>query len=139
MADWNDTVSIYPNITRKDDSISYWIVRLPPLSGPYRGYSIDLGIEFPANYPFGAPDLHFEQPIFHPQICSTRYALPPYLKSLWRCSMTPKDRKLYSVIKIVLDILTHPEPISDDAASSLLRSDIEAFERKIEEVMGPRR
>lgn len=139
MADLNETRATYPNITLKGDSNAYWIVRLPPVSGFFRGYALDLGIEFPENYPFACPTLRFERPIHHPQVSSQTYEVcQAVYKSQWRAAMTPKDCNFHPVIQIVLGILENPECVSDESASLQLRQGRDAFERGIVEVMGPR-
>ena len=139
MADLNETRAAYPNITLKENSNSYWIVRLPPVSGPYRGYAIDLGIEFPENYPFAGPTLRFERPVFHPQVSEKTYEVcQAVYKQQWRAAMTPKDCNFHSVIEIVLRILENPEAVSDEPASVMLRQGREVFERGIVGAMGPR-
>jgi len=139
MADLDETRKAYPDsITLKNNS--YWVLRLPPTSGPYRGYALDLGIEFPENYPFASPTLRFERPVFHPQVSGSTYEVcQAVYKSQWRAAMTPKERNSYAVVEIVMRILENPEPASDDEASVILRSgNRAAFESKIVQVMGPR-
>lgn len=125
----------------------YWIVTLPPLQGPYHGYTLELGIEFPANYPFACPSLSFEHPMYYPYVCGYHEYKPirvsAYgshgrceicthpLKQQWRAAMTPNDCNLYLVIEIIIDTLENAESYHSYSR------DRETFRRELEQVMGP--
>jgi len=137
-ADLEYTRTYYPDTTYLNNNLkSEWVVRLPPFQGLYAGYTLELVIEFPENYPFGCPNLYFLQPVFYPSIQhwgSQYHIYSTIYKSQWRAAMTPKDCNLQSVTDIVIRMLENPQPGSD---AFELQQNREAYRRRVVEVMGP--
>lgn len=59
-------VSAFPD----GDNIFNWIGTIQgPVGTPYEGCTYRIKMAFPADYPFTAPAIYFETPIFHPNVC----------------------------------------------------------------------
>lgn len=55
-----------------DSNTVQWILSIPgPPTSPYTGKTYDLVIWYESSYPFSAPLLRFQTPIFHPNVTPT--------------------------------------------------------------------
>eukprot|EP00917_Polyrhabdina_sp_WS-2016_P000236 GHVP01000459.1.p1 GENE.GHVP01000459.1~~GHVP01000459.1.p1 ORF type:complete len:165 (+),score=34.91 GHVP01000459.1:50-496(+) len=80
-------------ITSQDDS-------------PYRGKQLILDIKLPWNYPFAAPEVKFETPIWHPNVdSSTGKISTEIIYKNWSPAYTIKELLLE-----ILLLLSEPEP-----------------------------
>ncbi|KAJ3140926.1 Ubiquitin-conjugating enzyme E2 11 [Physocladia obscura] len=58
-------VSAFPDA----DNLLFWAATIEGPSGTvYEGLSYKLSMKFPLNYPYAAPTIRFETPIFHPNV-----------------------------------------------------------------------
>ena len=51
-----------------EDEFTWNLMMLGPKGSPYAKGKYSITIKFPQDYPFGAPDIIFNTPIFHPNV-----------------------------------------------------------------------
>ena len=76
-----------------------------PSDSPYEGGVYFLDIQFPADYPFKAPRIHFTTKIYHPNINRQGGICLDILKGQWTPALT-LDKLLLSICSL----LTDPNP-----------------------------
>lgn len=74
-------VSAFPD----SDNLFKWIGTIRgPVDTPYEGYTYRISMTFPSDYPYTAPTIVFETPIFHPNVCERNGAIClDILKEKW--------------------------------------------------------
>lgn len=61
-------ISAFPD----NDDLFQWIGTIQgPCGTPYEGRSYRVLMRFPSDYPFSPPAIHFDTPIFHPNVDET--------------------------------------------------------------------
>jgi ubiquitin-protein ligase len=89
-----------------DDGWSWNVLLQGPNSSPFQNYVFEININFPGDYPSGAPTITFNTPIFHPNV---------YADGLlcWHESDTSGSRFYADIIfAAVLALLQSPNPSS---------------------------
>ena len=76
-----------------------------PKDSPYEGGVFYLTIQFPVEYPFRAPLIHFNTRIYHPNINSTGSICLDILKGEWSPALT-----IAKVLLSICSLLTDPNP-----------------------------
>jgi ubiquitin-conjugating enzyme E2 D/E len=92
----------------KDDSDMYkWSgFIMGPEGSPYQGGMFNLEINFPQEYPFKPPKIHFTTKIFHPNIMSSNGSIClDILKDQWTPALT-----VSKVLLSISSLLTEPNP-----------------------------
>ena len=57
------------DVSLRNDNLYQWSARIvPPRGSVYEGGSFELGIDFPAQYPFEPPKVFFKTRIYHPNV-----------------------------------------------------------------------
>ncbi|KAI8616916.1 ubiquitin-conjugating enzyme/RWD-like protein [Chytriomyces sp. MP71] len=73
-------VSAFP----ENDNLLTWKATIEgPVGTPYAGLSYKLAMKFPINYPFSAPTLRFETPMYHPNVDTHGNICLDILKEKW--------------------------------------------------------
>ena len=58
-------ISAFP----EGDNLFHWVATVGgPMGTPYEGLTYKLTMRFPQDYPYTAPLIHFDTPIFHPNV-----------------------------------------------------------------------
>jgi ubiquitin-conjugating enzyme E2 D/E len=76
-----------------------------PEDSPYTGGVFKLVIQFPVDYPFRAPHVHFTTKIYHPNINSGGLICLDILKGQWSPALT-----ISKVLLSITSLLTDPNP-----------------------------
>ena len=86
-------VSAFPN----SDNMFSWAGTIEGVSGTvYEGLSYKLSLSFPTDYPYSAPTVRFETPIFHPNVDQFGNICLDILKEKWSA--------IYNVSSILMSI-----------------------------------
>ncbi|KAJ3340630.1 Ubiquitin-conjugating enzyme E2 11 [Entophlyctis luteolus] len=73
-------VSAFP----ESESLLSWIATIEgPAGTAYEGLAYKLSMKFPLNYPYNAPTVRFETPIFHPNVDTVGNICLDILKDKW--------------------------------------------------------
>jgi ubiquitin-protein ligase len=114
----------------------YHIVKTK-LNGPvdcvYEGKSWEVEIKMGKEYPFKAPEIRFIDPIFHPNISAkTGTICLDVIKSKW----TPIFNLSLVIETLLPQLLQYPNPESalNTLASSLMQTDLEAYNLKVHQL-----
>lgn len=75
---------------------------LGPKDSVYENGKFSINIVFPNNYPFSAPTITFQSPIFHPNVSTDGYICLDILKDQWSPALSI-SKVLLSIISLLLD------------------------------------
>tara|TARA_B110000046_G_scaffold185849_1_gene229817 strand:+ start:8096 stop:8536 length:441 start_codon:yes stop_codon:yes gene_type:complete len=110
-----------------DDMFKWQATLLGPTESPYENGVFFLEINFPAEYPYKPPRIHFNTKIFHPNINSNGGICLDILKEQWSPALT-----VSKVLLSICSLLTDPNP--DDplvpSIAELYTTDKEEYEEK---------
>ena len=98
-----------------DDIMEWQAVLMGPADSPYEGGVFKLSISFSNQYPFKAPHVKFDTPVYHPNIASDGSICLDILKQQWSPALT-----ISKVLLSVSSLLTDPnpeDPLVPDAAT----------------------
>lgn len=89
-----------------DDDLYHWRgTIMGPSDSPYAGGVFWLDINFPSDYPFKAPSIHFNTKIYHPNINSNGSICLDILRDQWSPALT-----ISKVLLSISSLLTEPNP-----------------------------
>lgn len=119
----DDTISLRPH---KDD-IRRWTATIKGPNGSYyEGYSFDLKIDVPHDYPMTPPNIMFKTKIFHPNVLFENGEIClDILKKEWSPAWS-----LQSACRAIISLLDEPaadSPLNCDAGNMLRAGDIRAY------------
>lgn len=89
----------------KDDMYNWSGVILGPADSPYAGGVFKLKIQFPVDYPFKCPSVHFITKIYHPNINSNGIICLDILKQNWSPALT-----VGKILLSICSLLNDPNP-----------------------------
>jgi len=114
-----------------EDNLFNWTATLiGPDDTPYAGGLFYLNIHFSTNYPFKAPDIKFNNRIYHPNINETGQICIDILKNEWSSALSI-GRVLLSISSLLSDPNPN-DPLNVDAAN-LYKKNIQQFNQKARE------
>lgn len=114
-----------------DDNLFDWTATLiGPEDTPYAGGLFNLNIHFSTNYPFKAPDVKFQNRIFHPNINEAGQICIDILKNEWSSALSI-GRVLLSISSLLSD--PNPSDPLNVEAANLYKKDISLFNKKAKE------
>ncbi|KAI5293654.1 Ubiquitin-conjugating enzyme E2 11 [Ascosphaera atra] len=74
-------ISAFPNA---DGNLLSWTATIAgPTETPYENLTFKLSFEFPTNYPYAPPTVHFKTPIYHPNVDFSGRICLDILKDKW--------------------------------------------------------
>jgi ubiquitin-conjugating enzyme E2 D/E len=114
-----------------EDDIFHWKATMTgPEDSPYEGGVFFLDINFPQEYPFKAPTVHFLTRIYHPNINSNGGICLDILKDQWSPALT-----ISKVLLSICSLLTDPNPNDPlvPEIARLYKSNIEKFDNNARE------
>jgi ubiquitin-conjugating enzyme E2 D/E len=88
-----------------DDLFSWQATIMGPTDSPFSGGIYNLNIQFPNDYPFKPPKIHFTTKIYHPNINSGGGICLDILKENWSPALT-----IAKVLLSICSLLTDPNP-----------------------------
>jgi len=89
----------------EEDIFNWKAVIFGPPDSPYQGGVFNLVIQFPVEYPFRAPHVHFTTPIYHPNINGSGHICLDVLKREWSPALT-----IGKLLLSICSLLTDPNP-----------------------------
>jgi len=90
----------------KGEDLFYWEGYIfGPEESPYAGGIFNLVIQFPVDYPFRPPHVHFTTKIYHPNINAAGLICLDILKTQWSPALT-----ISKVLLSITSLLTDPNP-----------------------------
>jgi ubiquitin-conjugating enzyme E2 D len=88
------------------DSLSVWKATIiGPKSSPFESGIFNLTIKFPQSYPFKAPEIKFDTPVYHPNISRNGSICLDILKDQWSPALS-----ISKVLLSICSLLTDPNP-----------------------------
>ncbi|MCJ1241261.1 Ubiquitin-conjugating enzyme E2 11 [Varicellaria rhodocarpa] len=118
-------ISAFPSST----SLLTWTGTLAgPTDTPYAGLTFKLTFDFPSNYPYSPPEVHFKTPIYHPNVDFSGRICLDILKDKWSAVLN-----VMSVLLSLQSLLGEPNnasPLNGEAAE-LWSKDPAEFQRKV--------
>merc|ERR1739842_224203 len=98
----------------KEDNLLLWVVKMQPQTVPYSKGAFLIEINFPAEYPFKPPKLHFQTKVYHPNIDEKgQVCLRVIASEHWKPAT-----KINQVLTSLLSLMNEPQP------QHALRSDV---------------
>ena len=91
--------------TDESDQFHWQGTLMGPEDSPYAGGVFFLNIQFPPDYPFKPPKVHFTTKIYHPNINSNGSICLDILKDQWSPALT-----ISKVLLSISSLLTDPNP-----------------------------
>jgi ubiquitin-conjugating enzyme E2 D/E len=125
-------LSYVKNIDLVGDDLFVWDVTLSgPPDSPYHGGNFILRLEFPTQYPFKAPVLKFQTPIYHPSVLKQTGEVCGAVLGQWGPTLTAEHCLL-----TVYSLLQDPQPdhpLEEDIAQQLAtnRKEFEKIAKKM--------
>ncbi|GAX11705.1 hypothetical protein FisN_7Lh076 [Fistulifera solaris] len=125
-------LSYVKNIDLVGDDLFVWDVTLNgPPDSPYHGGNFILRLEFPTQYPFKAPVLKFQTPIYHPSVLKQTGEVCGAVLGQWGPTLTAEHCLL-----TVYSLLQDPQPdhpLEEDIAQQLAtnRKEFEKIAKKM--------
>jgi ubiquitin-conjugating enzyme E2 D/E len=115
----------------EDDNLFHWkATMIGPEDSPYQGGIFFLDIQFPNDYPFKPPKIHFITRIYHPNINANGGICLDILKDQWSPALT-----ISKVLLSICSLLTDPNP-NDPLVPEIARmykNDLERFNKEARE------
>ncbi|KOS12593.1 ubiquitin conjugating enzyme [Malassezia pachydermatis] len=97
------------SVEANENNMYQWDVMIAGADTPYEGGKFSLLFEFPIDYPFKGPSVHFKNKLYHPNVDDDGAMCISLLKSdAWK-----PTTKATTIITSVLQLLQEPHP--DDA------------------------
>tara|TARA_B100000963_G_C22623665_1_gene671235 strand:- start:1628 stop:2074 length:447 start_codon:yes stop_codon:yes gene_type:complete len=89
-----------------DDNLYCWSAQIfGPSETPFEGGVFKLSIEYPTNYPFKPPKIHFITKVYHPNIDSSGNICLDILKDKWSPALT-----ISKILLSICSLLNEPNP-----------------------------
>jgi len=111
MMSGNKDLTAFPD----GDNLFKWTASIKGVvDTPYEGLTFKLNLEFPPNYPFKAPSVTFETPIFHPNVDTAGGICLDILKDKWSPSYTVQTTLLS--VQSLLGEPNNESPLNAQAA-----------------------
>lgn len=106
LEDLNSSNSLYFGAKPSKTNIKIWKgFIIGPDYTPYCGGCFQIRIEFLDTYPLVPPEVYFETPIYHPNICSNGAVCSPYLRELYTVGTS-----ITFIFNTILCTLINPNP-----------------------------
>merc|ERR1711935_335914 len=118
------SISAFP----EGDNMFHWAASIDGVNGTvYEGYTYKLSMKFHNNYPFVAPTIKFESPIFHPNVDQHGNICLDILNEAWSCNYDVK-----SVLLSLQSLLGDPNNASPlNTQASTLWASQEKYREKV--------
>lgn len=98
--------SEYKTIDVEEGNMLRWNILLSPENAPYNKGAFKIEIQFPPEYPFKPPKIHFQTRIYHPNIDEKgQICLPIISADHWKPAT-----KTNQVLRSLMNLLSNPEP-----------------------------
>lgn len=108
----SNNLYIWSAVVKGPVSFFLYLILIVQAGTPYEGGRFPLAFEFPAEYPFKGPTVHFKCKIHHPNVDDVGAMCIGIMKSdAWKPST-----KVSAIIEAILQLLREPQP--DDALST---------------------
>ncbi|KAA8496471.1 putative ubiquitin-conjugating enzyme E2 C [Porphyridium purpureum] len=105
-------ISAFPD----GDSLESWVASISGIENTaYEGLTFKLSLKFPHNYPYAAPLVRFETPIFHPNVDTRGNICLDILKDKWSATYTV--RTVLLSLQTLLNDPNNESPLNSQAAA----------------------
>lgn len=105
-------ISAFP----EGDNLFHWLGTIEgPKDTPYEGRAYKIHLKFPQDYPFSAPSVYFDTPIFHPNVDMNGAICLDILKDNW--SAVYNAQTILLSIQSLLGEPNNDSPLNQQAAA----------------------